>query len=487
MPGGGLGYRKGETLVVYWDGRLVGRLRKRKNNLDFHYDVGWLDDPAAPPISNRLLKGEGFSRTEITAFFENLMMEGDMLRVFGSFHKFHHDRNRYFGFFREMAQDCAGALTVLPESFPVPVEPGYVDVTVDLISILARGHGRGASLGLELQKAGHSVTSMISGCQDKIVLHWDSGRYLLPVPGTGAPTTWLLKPDSWEYECVPENEAFCLSLARQVGIPAAEAEIRQIEATPCLMVRRYDRYADPRDGRIKRFHQVDFCQVRGVMSQMKYEYGHGGVGFAKFRDLLASLPNAGANILAFLDQALFNYLVGNGDAHAKNLSLLFVPDSERAWKYGLAPAYDILSTQVYPELSRDFAMAYGGQYEPLCINLEAWRRFASEFQVSRPSLSDRMLDLARKVGSAYPDILRGVEKDNPRFQGLARRISNLIRERVEIMVAMAQALAPTRENVDYVAAVAAETLDKAKQRFRAESLERGTTRIGWPSLSDSFR
>ena len=49
---------------------------------------------------------------------------------------------------------------------------------------------------------------------------------------------------------------------------------------------------------------------------------------------------------------IFNYLIGNTDAHAKNLSLLHSDSGVK-----LAPFYDLLSTEVYPETIIDHEMA----------------------------------------------------------------------------------------------------------------------------------
>lgn len=69
-------------------------------------------------------------------------------------------------------------------------------------------------------------------------------------------------------------------------------------------------------------------------------------------------------IIKLLDHVALSFLVGNHDAHGKNYSLLYLPDSARAV---LAPAYDIISTFAYHKsnnLTRKMAMSIGGQYKP---------------------------------------------------------------------------------------------------------------------------
>ena len=109
---------------------------------------------------------------------------------------------------------------------------------------------------------------------------------------------------------------------------------------------------------IRRLHQEDFCQALGIAPEYKYQ-NEGGPDLAQCFALLrkATRPSA-PQILHLLDYIVFNVLIGNHDAHAKNFSLLYVGEIPI-----LAPFYDTLSTAVYPTLTPKMAMKIGSKYK----------------------------------------------------------------------------------------------------------------------------
>ena len=80
----------------------------------------------------------------------------------------------------------------------------------------------------------------------------DEMRVALPLDET--PSTHILKPEPARFPGLVANEAWCMGLARDVGLRVAECHRRIIGKTPCLIVKRYDRAAGP-DGRVQRLHQ----------------------------------------------------------------------------------------------------------------------------------------------------------------------------------------------------------------------------------------
>jgi len=81
--------------------------------------------------------------------------------------------------------------------------------------------------------------------------------------------------------------------------------------------------------------------------------------------------------LKFIERVIFNYLIGNSDAHGKNFSILYKDGSIQ-----LAPAYDLLSTDIYPELSKKMAMKIGGKYLPEDVMLRHWLRLVPDRKAS---------------------------------------------------------------------------------------------------------
>ncbi len=111
------------------------------------------------------------------------------------------------------------------------------------------------------------------------------------------------------------------------------------------MVERFDRDTGP-DGRPRRLHHEDFCQALGIPPLTKYENVR-GPSIAMIVDTLQRYA-AGRDALAFIERVAVNVLLGNYDAHGKNIGLLYAADGIR-----LAPIYDVLATVVYGEFRSD--------------------------------------------------------------------------------------------------------------------------------------
>ena len=128
-----------------------------------------------------------------------------------------------------------------------------------------------------------------------------------------------------------------MTLAAHASLDVARAEPRSADRCEYLLVHRYDRDKSWKpDGRL---HQEDFCQALGLVPAVKYE-NEGGPNIADCAESIHRHSDAPArDIIAFLDALVFNFLIGNNDAHAKNYSLLLDgPDAIR-----MAPLYDLLS------------------------------------------------------------------------------------------------------------------------------------------------
>ena len=167
-------------------------------------------------------------------------------------------------------------------------------------------------------------------------------------------TTHILKPEPQAFPGLVDNEWYCMTLAAAIGLRVAEVRKEvSVSGLPYLVVQRYDR--DQMADAIRRLHQEDFCQALGVPSAFKYQ-AEGGPGVS---DAIALLRKATAapviELPRFWDALVFNWLIGNCDAHGKNYSLLYDAGAPT-----LAPLYDLVSTVVYPELVTRLAMSIDG-------------------------------------------------------------------------------------------------------------------------------
>ena len=326
------------ALSVWWDGALVGALRiDQHGDLGFAYGQAWLDDSARPPISQSLPKrGEAFNRRETRPFFAGLLPEEAQREAVAR--NLGISEANDFRLLEALGGDVAGALTLWPEGETPPAaseisaaSPLTDSEIVEILDTLPKRPMLAGRDGLRLS---------LAGAQQKLPVVLVDGRIALPQPGQ--PTTHILKPPIARFTFTTENEAFSMRLAEAVGLKVAAVEPRRVGGRPFLLVERYDRAIDA-DSRVRRLHQEDFCQALGIPPEQKYA-SEGGPVFKDCFDLVRRACTAPApSVLALLDAAIFNVILGNADAHGKNFSLLYAQDT-----VSLTPLYDLLCTVAYP-------------------------------------------------------------------------------------------------------------------------------------------
>lgn len=385
------------TLEVWWDADRIGLLEQDESGqLSFRYRDDWRNGAEALPISFAMpLTDQPYDDKAARAFFGGLLPEGEkrdlIARRFGV-----SPRNDY-ALLDAIGGDCAGALTLLPpgqEPRVTPKKIAYEPLKPDeLESILDRLPSK------PLLAGENGLRLSLAGAQDKLPVFVADGGIALPLGDT--PSSHILKPAIPHYPDTVLNEAFCLALARSAGLYAVEADIHGVKEREFLLVERYDRRREP--GRaMKRLHQEDFCQALGVPSELKYQNDEGGPSLADcFYLVRRATARPAVELRKLLEGVLFNALVGNNDAHAKNFALLYWP-----WGAALAPLYDLVSTAVYDGLSPRLAMKIGGKYEFDELFPRHWERFAKEAGLGAPQVKRKLLDYCRglpKIAVALRD------------------------------------------------------------------------------------
>lgn len=366
----------------------VGSLRADAGELEFTYAPSWLKRAGAFPLSPRLPPREAPWRgDEVLFFFANLLPEGAVLDTLMKLRKL--PRGNVYRLLEAFGRECAGAFAVVPEGESDRARPaaeykeysrqalaGDLARLRDHIPLLARH----AELRLSL-----------AGAQDKIPVRYADGKLWLPQ--ADAPSTHILKPALQPARLYPDsvaNEAYCLRLAGALGL-AVPATTVLTDPEPVLLIERYDRVAGT--GGVERLHQLDLCQLAGVMPANKYE-ADGGPGFkACFEQIDAWSATPAPDRLRLVDWTIFNYLVGNADAHAKNLALLYDGDGSLR----LAPAYDLLATSYWRDLSDKMAMGIGGERRPAWVHARHWQRFCQDVGLNLTQLRRRALELRGKA------------------------------------------------------------------------------------------
>ncbi len=185
----------------------------------------------------------------------------------------------------------------------------------------------------------------VSGVQPKLSMAVQGDR-LVAVAERGQ---YILKPQTNDFAQLPENEALCMTVAAEWGIPTARNMLIHLkDGSPALLVRRFDRVR--RGRRVNKLHCEHMQQILGAD---KYEGSHEAVAKAIARH--CTFPRV--ELQRFFELTLFNFVIGNGDAHKKNFSLLTRGDDT-----ALSPAYDLVSSRLaLPSEDTELALALNGR------------------------------------------------------------------------------------------------------------------------------
>ncbi len=396
------------TLDVYLDRDFVGQLgQDRDGQMSFAYDGSWLKDERRVPLSRSLpLQEEPFTQKQCRGFFGGTLPEEGNRKVIARILGIS-DKND-FAMLEQIGGECAGAVTFLPPGTSVPADDGaYRELEDNELSKILRELPRRPLMAGE-----DGIRLSLAGAQDKIAVRLNDSQ--ISIPRGSAPSTHILKPAIATCEGVVFNEAFCMSLARQAGLNVASTQIGHIDDIDYLLVERFDRHQTD-EGQIQRLHQEDFCQALAIPSEIKYQ----DEGGPSLKDCFAMLRVASSvavlDLRALLDAVIFNLIIGNHDAHAKNYSLLYLSDGNTR----LAPLYDLVSTVYYPELSDKMAMKIGGEGESSLVFPKEIEQFAKDAGLAAAATVTRVTTLTSRVLEAIPNI----DKPNETSEKVATLIS----------------------------------------------------------------
>ena len=386
------------TLDVYLHRDLVGQLIQDENGqLAFYYAESWLNNPKAVPLSHSLLlRKEKFSRNECRGFFAGILPDESKREIIAK--NLGISARNDVAMLEQIGGECAGAVTFIPTG-EKRLERNYSYRQLigaklsEILKMLPRRPLMAGEDGIRLS---------LAGAQDKIAVYVHDGQ--ISVPLGGAPSTHILKPAIEHFEGIVFNEAFCMKLAHTIGLQTAKVELGKVEEIDYLLIERYDRieFKDASDvGYLERQHQEDFCQALGIIPENKYQ-NEGGPSLKQCFDLVRELSSTPViDLQGLLDAVIFNFLIGNHDAHGKNFSLLY-GDGTR-----LAPLYDVLSTAYYPDLAKKMAMKIGGTYESDKVASKNFDQLADETGLTKPMVKRRVRELAETVLLKAPELITG--------------------------------------------------------------------------------
>lgn len=408
----------------------IGTLSLVEGRLGFRYSADWLSRSDAVALSSSLpLRAEPFDDHHTRPFFGGLLPEGQLRRLIAQ--QFQVSSQNDFALLDHIGGECAGAVTLLEPGQTIPTPEQGADVQwlsdEEIVAILDELPHRPMLAGKD------GLRLSLAGAQDKLPVVFDGARIGLPRNGT--PSSHILKPAIRTLADTVTNEGFCLALAGAMQLKPARSQVRSVLGRPFLLVERYDRVANAQ-GQRQRLHQEDFCQALGVVPEMKYQ-NEGGPDLGQCFDLVRRVTRPSApQILRLLDYVIFNALIGNHDAHAKNFSLLYTGAPPV-----LAPLYDVLSTAVYPGLTPKMAMKIGSKYKFSEVQSRHWERFAEAAGLGKAQARKRILAWAKSMPPAAGKLQSDPERG---FTGHAvvEQIVTLIEQRCALTARRLSAPAP---------------------------------------------
>lgn len=406
-----------KTLHVYMHAHKTGMLVQDMNGeLSFSYDQSYLRHQGAIPLSFSLpLQEAKFNNSNCRGFFSGLLPESEVRKVVAK--NLGISAKNDFSMLQEIGGECAGAL-----SFFVPGHEESVHAKDNKHLTEFEFAGILRSLPQRPLLAGHKdIRLSLAGAQEKLAIIYDDDGIALPLGS--AISTHIVKPDLVKFPDIIYNEELCMQLAQLIGIQTADAQIKYADTIPFLLIKRYDRMQPHQTNKpVERIHQEDFCQALGMISDRKYQR-EGGPSLANCFQLIRDTSEVPAtDLIQILNAVLFNFLIGNNDAHGKNFSFLYVINDDGSFSMRLAPFYDLIATSYYPELSPLMAMEIGDKYKSAEVKLKHFEKFAHQCGLSNAMLLRQLRIIIERILNAIQEL----DLSHPKRSAVADFISERV-------------------------------------------------------------
>ncbi len=407
----------------------IASLSKDENSaLSFAYATSYLDNQAAYPLSLSLpLTESAYEDARARPFFENLLQErDDTLRQLLDREGL--NRDDVAGILYHLGKDCSGALSVLPEGSPPVKVPGdyakdYLAIESDRLDEIVRSlHQR------ERLPDGTADPSPLAGVQSKIALTLlPDGAFAEPRPGSGAPTTHILKvPDRAHLED-PKLESEALNLSRLLRFETTDAAVLNFGGIEALVITRFDRSLSD-DGKVIRVHQEDFAQALGLPASLKYERnGRPGRRFdaAGIARILDATVDPASEKRTFIANTLFDLMIGNVDGHAKNFGLLY----EGSGRVRVTPRYDVMPTRIDPSFTDELAYSIGNATTLDDISSDDFDLFLNALGIaSKPAQRRLRSGLSSEIAAELASELKRLD------QAGMKRFADLIANNISVLL-----------------------------------------------------
>ncbi|VAW46916.1 Toxin HigB / Protein kinase domain of HipA [hydrothermal vent metagenome] len=391
------------------------------------YDGEWIHHGFV--ISPHLTFNTAIDSVATSRFIQNLFPEGSAFECLIELQNL--SKYNLYAILKTIGHDTAGALSFLK------TEPNSETVLrlvtqKELIERLKDGSRKNLAFW------DGKFRLSVAGVQNKLNVFCDeTGQFFLADGGYAS--THILKFSSTRFPNIVLNEFFSMRFAKAVSLPAAQVDLISIGHFRALKVKRFDRKRAKNT--VQKRHMIDGCQALNLPPESKYEQNFGsskdvanireGVSLSKLFEFANRTSVPAQTKQHLLDWILFNLIVGNSDAHGKNISFYIGKNG-----ISLAPFYDIVSVVFEHQENSD-------------IDINLAMAIDDNFDINQIRVYD-LISLAETIGFNFSLLKRRLERmlktcteqlERLRFEQLSRDEENcleqykfLIRERISYFV-----------------------------------------------------
>jgi serine/threonine-protein kinase HipA len=260
----------------------------------------------------------------------------------------------------------------------------------------------------------------VPGVQKKLSLHLETGN-APRLTIVNYPAGFILKPQTAEYQALPEAEHLAMQMAARTGIKTVPFALVRLPADQnrfAYITKRIDRILPNNKSQgLQMLAMEDFCQLDGRLTQDKYRGS-----YERCAKIITQYSmNPGLDLSELFLRLVFSFMIGNSDMHLKNFSL--IEEKSGSGTYALSAAYDLLPVNIImPQDTEQMALTLNGKKAKL--HRQDFMAFAGTCGISRKS-AEKMIDKVSSMQQVYIAMCR----DSYLPESMKEPMENLIRER----------------------------------------------------------
>ena len=340
------------------------------------------------------------SRVKLPPLFSNLLPEGELRDYYVRNLKIDSDHD--FAMLSFLGRDLPGAIKAR-------------ELTKNDIPPYAMTYRRCIPPKLLTARNNRDNNFSLSGILMKFSMFEKNGQFF--ITKSQNIVSWIIKIPSTRFQHVPLNEYTCMQLAKSAGIDIPEIRLikrTNIKGIPDIKmpdekfayaIKRFDR------DQKKRIHSEDFAQIYDFYPAQKYR----GTNYETMaRTIYNVFPDAIKDIQEFAARLVVNIMIGNGDAHLKNWSIIY-PDAIHPH---LSPAYDIVFTRAYMENDDSIALNLGKEKKTIALSLDHFKILAERADFDWNIIKKRVIETIQRARDKWPKILEDLPMHNSHKQKL---------------------------------------------------------------------